>query len=204
MKKLLLIAALAVLVSGCAMKKATIDSFVEPMYQQGTLKSVAIFPVQNAAVAPQQAMAINAKIVSAMQRKSPGIGLVSPAESARKINDAGAAEHWSRFLEDFVTSGLVNKKYLNELANALGTDAVMQGYIGQIAQKDGMQFGDGVGVTSVSISYALIDLRNAKVVWQAHTTRRSQTGSFGFHVAPEVSEAMGIALDKLIENMPAL
>jgi len=192
------------MMTGCAVKDARIDSFVEPTYQVGDIKSVAIFPVQNASIAPNAANKINISIVRAMQTKSPNVELISPAEASRRINDAGIVSQWRMFIEDFSTAGLVNKRYLEAIAKALGTDAVMQGFIGRISQKDGMRPGDGIGITRVSVSYAIIDLRNAKIIWQSNATGRYQTGSFGFHVAPEVSETIDVALKKLTDNMPSL
>ncbi len=196
--------ALSLVLYGCAMQKGVIDSFVEPTYQTGSIKTLAIFPVQNASMAPAQANIINSIMVQAVQSKSTSITLISPAESARRINDAGIATQWTRFIEDFQTAGLVNKKYLSDIAKALQSDAVLQGFIGNITQKDGMQFGDGIGITRVSIHYAIIDLHNAKIIWQANSSGRVQTASFGYHMAPEVSEAMSVALKKLTDNLPAL
>ncbi|HIT96117.1 MAG TPA: hypothetical protein IAC45_03525 [Candidatus Aphodousia faecavium] len=204
MKKLILGITLSLSLFGCAMQKATINSYVEPTYNAGSIKTVAVFPLRNASMAPAEANSINTEIVKALSQKSPTTLILSPAESQRRINDAGVVTQWSRFIEDFSTAGLINKAYLSDIANALKADAVMQGFISQIYQKDGMQFGDGIGVTRVSIRYAIIDLRNAKIIWEAHSTGRSQTGSFGFHVAPEVSEALEPTIEKLTENIPSL
>lgn len=204
MKRSIIAIALSFSLVGCAMQKATIDSYVEPTYKTGSIKTVAVFPLQNASIAPAEANRINTEIIKALSQKSPTTLMLSPAESQRRINDARVVTQWSRFMDDFNTSGLINKAYLSDIHNALKADAVMQGFIAQIHQKDGMQFGDGVGVTRISISYAIIDLRNAKVIWQAYSTGRSQTGSFGFHVAPEVSEALEPTIEKLTTNIPSL
>ena len=204
MKNFILGIALSLALFGCAMQRATINSYVEPTYNAGSIKTVAVFPLRNASIAPAQANSINTEIVKALSQKSPATQILSPAESQRRINDAGVVTQWSRFIDDFSTAGLINKAYLSDIANALKTDAVMQGFIDQVTQKDGMQFGAGMGITRVSIRYAIIDLRNAKIIWQAHSTGRSQTGSFGFHVAPEVSEALEPTVEKLTGNIPSL
>lgn len=197
----LMIALIASVSVGCAVKKGTINSYVEPTYQQGSIKKVAVFSIRNASVAPSQARDINVRLIKAIVDKNSDVAIVSPANALKAINEAGLASKWADFVEDYYTSGIANKEILTEISRALEVDAIMQGQLVNVQQRDG----DGwvtTGSTRVTVSFSIVQASTAKEIWSAAADGVSIRAAD--LDAPPIAEAIDLALDKVIQNIPSL
>ncbi len=198
-----LASALLILASAsCGISRGTINSYVEPTYEQGSIKRQAFFPIRNAGRAPSEARDINVKISQALNAKNPGVAIVAPASSVRIINDAGMADKWARFVEDYYSSGIANKVILMELAEALEVDGIMQGQLVNVQQQDG----DGwaiKGQTRITVNFSIVEAATGKQVWEASADgikgNASESG-----IAPPIAEAINLAIAKIVDNIPAL
>jgi len=190
------------LCSSCGISRGTINSYVEPTYEQGAIKRLALFPIRNAGRAPSEARDINVKIAQAISTKNPGVDIVAPAASVRTINDAGLADKWANFVEDYYTSGIANKVILKDIATALNVDGILQGQLVNVWQQDG----DGwarKGQTRITVSFSIVETATGKQVWEASADgikgNATELGS-----APAIAEAIELAIAKIVENIPAL
>ncbi|MDB5365580.1 MAG: hypothetical protein JWM77_1507 [Rhodospirillales bacterium] len=201
MKKLIACAAL-VLLCACASQSAKVNAYTEPTHTPGTIRSIAIFPVTNSSLAPGEGQRINQTIGPRIAAKNPGIRIISPAEAITKLNDAGQATVWARFLDAYTSSGIPDSSALRQISTTLGVDAIVQGSVAKAIQQDGI-LGVRAGGTLVTVQVSAFDARQGRLIWQASSEGRSTTATT-LENAPPLAEAIQLAVDKLIENMPPL
>jgi hypothetical protein len=190
------------LIGGCAINKGTINSYVEPTYEKGSVKSVAVFSVRNARFAPSEAREINKQIIQALVNKNPEVKIVSPSEALRKINESDLAEKWADFVEDYYTSGIANRSILAEVAKQLNVDAVMQGQVLNVYQVDG-NGSNRKGQTRITVSFSIVQTATAKTIWEASSDGIKGNATI-FGAAPPIADALALAIDKITTNMPLL
>ena len=151
--------------SGCATSTATIDSYIEPNFSTATVKTIAVFPLRNARLAPSEALQINREITQAINRKNPAVQIVSASEAVEILNANGLAEKWAKFQENYTTSGIPDAGILHEIGTALGVDSILQGEIINIIQRDGDFY--SYATTRVTIHYAMMGVAGNKTLWNA-------------------------------------
>ncbi len=206
MKKILtmLVFSVFLVFSGCSTKKGSINSYVEPTYNTGSVKSIAIFPIRNAKLAPSEARQLNKEITQTIHKKNPNIKIIAPSKALRIINDNGIAKEWANFVDDYYTSGIADITALNKLSKALNVDAIFQGQLLNVTQADG----DGLrsGVTRVTVSFSIIETKSAKILWEATAdgTHRVEGLLMSDYIAPPITESIKLAMDKIKQNIPKL
>lgn len=193
---------LTVLLAGCAISRGAISSYIDPTYTPGTIKSIAVFSIRNASLAPSEARQINKELIRALMTKNPKLRVISPSESRRKINENKLVAKWADFIEDYYTSGIANKTTLAEVAKALNIDAIMQGQILKVYQVDGDGWSQK-GRTRVTISFSIIETRTGKTIWEASADGIRGNASAS-SPAPPVKEAIALAIEKITTNVPKL
>lgn len=197
----IVICMLSVLVTSCAISRGTINSYIDPTYTKGSVKTVAVFSIRNARFAPSEARQINKKIIRALHAKNPGIKIVSPSMALRIINKHNLADEWSDYIEDYYTGGIPNRELLLKVSKALKVDAVMQGQLINISQRDGSV--GAKGMTRVTITYSVVVAQTAKPVWEVSSDGIRGTATAN-DIAPPLVEAVNIAIDKISKSIPVL
>lgn len=192
--------AVTVLLTACAIRAATLTSYVDPTFQQGQVQSVAIFPVRNTRMAASEAQQINRRVSFLINQRFPEIGLVNSGQAVDLLNEYGLADDWAVFLGNYVTSGVPDATVLNEIGMALDVDAIIQGEVLEVFQQDG---NGQNGVTRVSVRFTMLDTHNGKLLWEASSEglRKTALSGIGQH-APPVIEAIRLAIDRLVESLP--
>lgn len=203
-KLLGIVSLIIVLFIGCSVKRGTINSYIEPTYNSGAIKSIAMFPIRNAKFAPSEARQINKVLSQAMHKKNPNITIVAPSKALRLINESGLASEWANFVSDYYTSGIADRKVLSKFAKALNVDAIFQGQMFNIVQADASDFVSST--TRVSVSFSIVETKTAKVIWEATSDgiRKEDKGLFDGGEAVPIKEALDLAIDKIKENIPLL
>ena len=97
---------LVLAVAGCATAKATINTFVDPTFDGSSVRSLAIFPIINARLAPSEGQQVNRRIGQALRQRDPTLRLMGSAEAISRLNDHDLAEEWAYFLTNYVSSGV--------------------------------------------------------------------------------------------------
>ena len=202
-KKLLLtvwlLAFLALVLSGCATSRATIDSYIDPNFSSSSVKSIAVFPLRNARLAPSEALQINREITQAINRRNSAIKIIGASEAVDILNEKGLADKWSKYLENYATSGIPDAGILLEVGTALNVDHILQGEILNILQRDG----DGWYLrasTRVTVSYAMMSVGSNRTVWSANSDGIAEAGYYD--TAPPIINAVRLAQNKILGVLP--
>lgn len=184
---------------------STLKTFVEPSIQSGAIKSIAIFPIRNMNLLPDEIREFNRGITDGLGKQNPKLKLVGAVESVTMLNSAGLADKYSQFLRDYTQSGIPDIKVLNEIGTALGVDAVLQGEVFSISQVDGYTVNNlrFYGKTSVSVRYVLLSTVNGGVLWEATGTAYKLSDKPA-DPAPTLYEAIQIAQEKILSALPTL
>jgi len=192
-----------IFVTGCATKRVTLKTFVEPSVRPESIRSVAIFPMRNVRLLPDESRELNRGVSQAFHQQSPNVRIVVPTESTALLNQAGLTEKYSDFLRDYAVSGIPNVTTLKEIGKALNVDAILQGEVFDIYQIDG-EFGVTDGKTSVTVRYALLSTRDGTVLWEATSNAKKTRGDFTLQSAPPLYEVISLAQNKILTALPTL
>lgn len=188
--------------TGCATKRATLKTFVEPSIQPESISSVAIFAMRNVRLLPDESRELNRSISRAFQQQNPDVTVVGPTESTTLLNQAALTEMYSDFLRDYATSGIPNLRTLKQIGDAIDVDAILQGEVFDIFQTDGA-YGVTKGKASVTVRYVLLSTRNGDVLWEA-TSNATKTTATTLGSAPPLYEVIMMAQNKILTALPTL
>jgi hypothetical protein len=187
-----------VILTGCG-ESATIDTYSDPSFSKGSISKLAIFPMQNTRLAPSQSRQINRNITRGVNSINPDIKIMGAREATRVINQNNLADEWADFLEDYNSSGIPNSQILFEIGDALNVDAIMQGEIVDVFQRDG-RFGGNVAMSRVTVRYSVLGTDSGKLLWEA-TSRGSSETATTLSEAPPLIEVIKLAQEKILNNL---
>lgn len=191
----------ALILAGCAINKGTINSFYEPSYQVGSVKSLAVPSVRNARLAPSESQKIGRAVNQAISNKNPNVKLISANDFSNLLNDNKLVNNYADFIEDYVTSGIANREFLEKLKQ-FEIDAIMISELSNLQQKDGA-YGQHAGQTRITLTYTMIDTRTNDVIWTASADGIKGTAST-IGEAPPLVEAINLAVEKVKAAVPQL
>ncbi|MBU2444356.1 MAG: DUF4136 domain-containing protein [Bacteroidetes bacterium] len=203
MKKIILLSAIfliAILFISCAVSKATLNSYVDPNITNEKILKLAIFPIRNAKFAPSEAQQINRKISMAINQQNSQIEIMSSNEAINKLNENDLASTWAVFLDNYSSSGVPDKNVLYDVGQSLGIDAIIQGEIVNVFQQDGA-YGINKGTTRVTVRFSMLSTNSGKLLWEASSDGIKGTPTT-LESAPPIIEAVDLAVDKILSNLP--
>lgn len=195
----ILVALICLIFAGCS--SATLKTFTDPSINPESIKSVAMFPMRNAQLLPDETREINRAISQTFSQKNQNIKLVSPANAIDLMNQHGLTETYSNFLRDYSTSGIPNIDVLRKIGASLKVDAILQGEIFNIRQLD--SDGWSYASTSLTIRYVLLSTINGNALWEGVSNGRKMGGVFDY-VAPPLYEVILLAHEKILSALPTL
>lgn len=185
---------------GCAVSKATLNSYVDPNISNEKITRIAIFPIRNAKFAPSEAQQINRKISMVINQQNSQIKIMSSNEAINKLNENDLASTWAVFLDNYSSSGVPDKNVLYDIGQSLGIDAVIQGEIVNVFQQDGA-YGINRGTTRVTVRFSMLSTNSGKLLWEASSDGIKGTPTT-LESAPAIIEAVDLAVDKILTNLP--
>ena len=189
------------LVSACAASKGTINTFCEPSYQSGSVTSLAVPTIRNARLAPSESQQIGRSVNQAIAAKNPNLDLISANDFANLLNDLGLVDDYSDFIEDYATSGIANREFLQHLrANRI--DAIMLSELSNVTQEDGA-YGRNRGQTRVTMTFTVMGTQTNDVIWTASADGMKGTATT-VESAPPLIEAINLAVEKIRAAVPRL
>jgi TolB-like protein len=189
----LLLTALAF--SGC--QNASLDSYVDPSYSAKEIHKVVVLPMTNASITPGQAQELARAFAQGMQRTNPGLEVMGAGEAIDKINAANMADEWATFLRNYNTSGIPNTNTIKRVGKALGVDAIVQGSILNVSQKDSN--GYDYPMTRVTVRYGAINAKTGVLLWEISSEGTIQPYSY---TAAPIIDAIRLAHAKILESIP--
>jgi hypothetical protein len=193
LRMLCLLACLAL--TGC--KTASLHSFVDPGYNSKDLSKVVVLPMTNSSVTPGQAQELSRDFAQGMQRSHANLKIMGAGEAVEKINAANLADEWAAFLRNYNTSGIPNTSIVKRVGDKLGADAIIQGSVLSVTQKDSSGF--DYPMTRVNVRYGAISTRTGNILWEISSEGVIQP--YGYTAAP-VIDAVRLAHKKIVESIP--
>jgi len=204
-KKMVLLTVSLVLFFGCA-THVNLRSFTNPSIQGGTIQTVAILPVRNNRILPGDSMEMARSFTREFLRLNPGLELINAAQATDMLVKANLADKYADFLRDYAVSGIPNSVILKEIGAALNVDAIAQGEIFDLIQKDG-HYPGVMAVTSLVLRYSLLSTDNGDVLWEASCSASSKPRGFFVTVwspPPPFSEVIEMAQQEVLKDLPYL
>lgn len=183
-------------------ESASVKTYVEPSLQPGTIKSIAMFPIRNVRLQPDELREINRGITQGFSKQNPRLTILGATESVKMVNDAGLAEKYSEFLRNYSQSSIPDVKVLQDIGKALGVNAILQGEVYSVEHKDAVSGGD-YGKTSLVIRYVLLSTLNASVLWDSSCSAFKLSSDPGKQ-APSIYETILVGHEKILSSLPTL
>lgn len=185
----------------CTIPRTSIKTYVDPSINTSLIKSVGVFSLRNTAISPGESMQLDRTMIQTFQQKNKNVKILGPSETTRILNDANLVRDYSLFLEDFVRSGLPNTVTLNKIGSVLGVDAILQGSISDLVQRDARY---GVtALTSLTFRYTLLSTQTGAILWEGYSSS-SKEKTPAWAKAPPVYEVLEIAHKKVVSGLPVL
>lgn len=186
------------LLVGCGSSKVSLKTFVDPSIQTSSVKSVAVFSLRNTALSPGEALELDRAITQEMLQKNKLIQIVGASEATTKLNEVDLVVEYSKFLSDFEHSGIPNTSTLKKIGIQLGVDAILQGTLSDVVQKDATY---GVpATTSITLRYTLMSTHNGNTLWEGTSNARKTKGG----QASPLYEVIDLAQKKILTGLPIL
>jgi hypothetical protein len=179
----------------------SVDSSVDPSLRAGAIKRVAVFPIRNVRLSPDELREINRAMVEAFQRQNPQVSILGPAESVTRLNESELAEVYSEFLRNYAQSAIPDVNALKRIGASLATDAILQGEVFDISSSDGVT--GTFGRTSLVIRYTLVANATGTVLWQS-TSRAVEYSKKANQPAPTLFAIMQKGQEKILGALPSL
>lgn len=189
------------LLVGCAPTART-NVYVNPTLQRGTISALAVLPIRNARLAPSEGQEVNRKVTQALHDQSPDVKIIGSAAVTDMLNQADLVDVYSNFVRDYAASGVPNVKTLKRLGKALSVDAILQGELVDLRQLDGV-FGVRPGTTQVTMRLSILSTQNGDILWEGNAQGTARTATT-LESAPPVYEALNVAVERLLGQLPPL
>ena len=182
-------------------KSASVKTFVEPSLQSGLVKTIAVLPIRNVRLLPDELREVNRGITDGFRKQNPNLKVVGAVESVTLLNNAGLADRYSDFLRNYSQSAIPEVKTLQDIGKGLSADAILQGEVFSISQQDG---GTAYyGRTSLNVRYVMLSTANGGVVWEATGSAFKLSEKVG-EPSPTLYEVIQMAQDKILTALPTL
>jgi len=188
------------ILTSCAASTASLNSYVDPSFSNETIKRLAVFPIRNTKFAPSEAQQINRKVSQRIGRKNKNIDIMSSNEAIILLNDNDMSSEWARFLDNYNSSGIPDANILYKVGEVLKIDGIVQGEIVDLIQHDG-RYGANKGTTRVTVRFSMLSTNSGKLLWEA-SSEGLRTTSTTLESAPPLIEAVNLAVDKILSNLP--
>ncbi len=188
---------------GCS-TTTSLRSFIDPSIQSSSIKTIVVFPMRNTSFSPGEALDIDREITRGFQQKNPNIKIIGSAEAISLLNQKNLVLSYDSLLYGFEHSGIPNTIILKRIGSILGIDAILQGRLSDISQKDGhWGVGAEVGITSLTIRYTLLSTQTGSTLWEGIASANLK-GKIASTNAPPLFETTLIARDKILTSIPKL
>jgi hypothetical protein len=199
---------IGLILSGCVARKASIKSYFNPSLNASKITSVAVFPMRNSFVQKDAGLGtgdvieINAMIQKAFVTKNPQTIMVDAVSSTDLINKGSLVNSYDTLLRVYENTGLPNTMILNKIGEKLKIDAIIQGFVKDVFQQDGV-YGRNGGETKITMKYVMFSTKTGDVLWEVTCQGYKRTATT-FGKAPAVFEVIEIIQKKILTAIPAL
>ena len=196
------------LFTGCVANKATVKTYVNPGLNSAKINSVAIFALRNAflqrntELGTGEMIDINRMFQMEFIKRNPSTKIVDAVSSTELLNQNNLVNSYDTLLRVYENTGIPNTQILKKIGKNLSTDAVIQGFVKEVFQRDGV-YGGNRGETKIVVKYVMFSNLTGDVLWEASYEGYKGTGST-LSKAPPISEVIEIIKKKLPSSIPTL
>ncbi|MDA8084067.1 MAG: hypothetical protein M0024_10465 [Nitrospiraceae bacterium] len=169
---------------GCA-SNVNLRSFTDPSIESSSVKKVAILPIRNSRILPGESNELLRSITREFVKKNPNVTVLSAVDATDMLNKSDMTEKYSNFLRDYAVSGIPNSKILKEIGDVLSVDAIVQGEVLDIVQRNGYYPGV-MALTSLSLRYYMLSTSKGNILWEASCSASQQPGGLATVWTPPV------------------
>ena len=186
-----------IILTGCIPPTASLDSYIDPSYSSKSIRKVVVLPMTNTGITPGQAQELSRAFAQGLKRNNPEVEIMGAGEAVDKINGANLSDEWATFLRNYNTSGIPNTQTVKRVGQVLGVDAIIQGSILSISQKDSNGF--DYPCTRVNVRYGAISAKTGAMLWEISSEGTIQPYSY---TAAPVIDAVKLAHEKILNSIP--
>ncbi len=203
--RVLLVLAGGLGVGACATSKATLNTYIDPSFDAGSVESLALLPSLSPSLSLSETRELTRRVAQGINQRSPNVRVLGPTEAAQLLNDAGLEDAWATFLINYDNSGVTDREVLRSVGDALDVDAIVQGGMLNVYQGDGGgdAYSESKSQTRVTVRFTMFDTRSGLLVWEGISDGTKETTA-DWHDAPPVVEVVELAVDKLLLAMPRM
>ena len=173
--RVLLVLAGGLGVGACTTSKATLNTYIDPSFDAGSVESLALLPSLSPSLTPSETRELTRRVAQGINQRSPNLRVLGPTEAAQLLNDAGLEDAWATFLINYDNSGVTDREVLRSVGDAMDVDVIVQGGMLNVYQGDGR--GDGYSEsksqTRVTVRFTMFDTRSGLLVWEGISDGRS-------------------------------
>jgi hypothetical protein len=189
---------------GCA-SNVNLRSFTDPSIQSSSVNKVAIFPIRNSRILPGESNELVRSITREFSRKNPTVLILGVAEATDLLNKNNLTEKYSNFLRDYSVSGIANSNTLKEIGGILAVDAIIQGEILDVVQRDG-HYPGVMARTSLTLRYYMLSTTQGNILWEATCSASLQPSGLATVWSPPVpiTDVIILAQEKILTDLPFL
>ncbi len=200
--------AIAIFSNGCVAKKGTVKTYNNPSVNASRIEAVAIFPLRNSFVQRSVGLGtgemidINKMFQTEFYNQNKGVKMVDAVMSRELLNQGNMVNAYDTLLAVYENTGIPNTLILNRIGLKLGVDAIIQGFIKEVFQRDGV-YGGNRGEAKIVVKYIMLSTRTGDVIWEATCEGYKGTATT-LAKAPPIDDAIEILKEKLLSAMPTL
>jgi len=187
--------------SGCAHRPIA-TTRAHPALSTQIVRSIAVLPIQNRRVTPEENRDMSTRFISAFAARNPTIEIVKPADAVALLNNASLAQRYTMFLRDYTITDIPDKPLLSDVGKALRADAIAQGAVVEIIQRNGF-FNIQPGMTQVTVRYRIISTSTGALLWEGMGSA-SRTTLTDLEKAPTLHHQLAIAQQAILDTLPRL
>lgn len=175
---------------------------VDPALATTSIRAVAVLPIRNVRITAEIGNEMDQTLIAALTTRNPTVRIVGPEDAAASLAKAGLMTRYTLFLRDYTVTAIPDPTLLAEVGKTLGVDAIVQGAIVELVQRNGF-LNIQNGSTLATVRYRIISTSTGTMLWEgmASTSRVTKTD---LEKAPQIRHALVLAERPILKALPQL
>lgn len=199
MNREILAAVTATFVISCtaSIQPETTVTYIHP--EPGQLRQLAILPVSAGEGLEGFRRLTADSLRVALERHRSGMEIVPASESLGRLSDAGLAETYSKMVQDYDRTGVLDRDRLQEISDAVGANYMLRTSVDYGTSVSG----GGIYETerqNLNIFARIWSAEHGDIVWEANSTVRVEAG-WGYGTR-NLRELVSIACSEIARQVP--
>jgi len=198
--KFLILLLIVILLTGCSITKSTINISKNYEFNNKLFHYVALMPTKETIIDNETIELIDDEIYDCISSGYYNATVFSQNHINAKINKAKLNADWEIFWNDYLETGFINTTFLDFLGKTLKVDLILQCEVIDIKKTFGIHR-KVIGETTAQIKLTMFSTKSGAVIWEA-ISLGTQGNAHSDQSVPASIEAVEVALDELLDNLP--